>query len=222
MPTATATASPSAKGLAAREVDVRVEELRLPVGEADVADEEIVLLQGDPHRAADGALRSLAHDELEGLVAAEVHLLGVAVGARVGQLPVEAEEDGEPALVRRAADRGGDADQVDGAVHRLVGAEEDALPEPVVGARRRGQVDREVWHRAVLGRDRPRDDAVDPDVSGQVPIGLLEQLAREVQLGLGHPLSEVEIGPVGHARSAPLAPRGQTARRSSRGLAPRE
>lgn len=74
----------------------------------------------------------------------------------------------------------------------------------------------------MLGGDRPRDDAVDPDVSREVAIGLLEQLASEVQLGLGHPLSEVEIDPVGHVRSAPKAPRGQTARRSSRGLAPRE
>jgi len=81
---------------------------------------------------------------------------------------------------------------------------------------------REVRHRAVLGRDRPRDDAVDSDVSGKVLIGLLKQLAREIQLGLGYPLSEVEVYPVGHVRAAPVAPRGQTARLSSRGLAPQE
>lgn len=45
--------------------------------------------------------------------------------------------------------------------------------------------------------DRPRDHTVDPAVSGEVPIGLLEQLARELQLSLGFPLSEVEIDPVG-------------------------
>lgn len=53
-------------------------------------------------------------------------------------------------------------------------------------------------------------------------VPLSGQLAREIQLGLGYPLSEVEIDPVGHARSAPVAPRGQTARLSSRGLAPQE
>jgi hypothetical protein len=46
--------------------------------------------------------------------------------------------------------------------------------------------------------DSARDDAVDVQVGGEVPIGLLEQGEREVELGLGDALAEVEVDAIGH------------------------
>jgi hypothetical protein len=61
-----------------------------------------------------------------------------------------------------------------------------------------GQVDREVRYRRVRRRDSTRDDAVDVQVRGEVPVGLLEQREREVELGLGDALAEVEVDAIGH------------------------
>ena len=46
--------------------------------------------------------------------------------------------------------------------------------------------------------DGARDDAVDVQVGGEVPVGLLEQREREVELGLGDTLAKVEVDAVGH------------------------
>ena len=78
------------KRLPAAEVDVGVEDLALPVDEAEVADEQLVLLERDLGAGPERHLGRLAHDDLEGLVAAEKHLLGVAVGSRVRELAIEA------------------------------------------------------------------------------------------------------------------------------------
>jgi hypothetical protein len=42
--------------------------------------------------------------------------------------------------------------------------------------------------------DSSRDHPDDAQVRDEVPVGLLKQLKREVELGLGHPLSEEEVG----------------------------
>jgi small GTP-binding protein len=46
--------------------------------------------------------------------------------------------------------------------------------------------------------DGARDDAVDVQVGGQVPVGLLQQREREVELGLGDALADVEVDAIGH------------------------
>jgi hypothetical protein len=50
----------------------------------------------------------------------------------------------------------------------------------------------------VRGRDGTGDDAVDVQVGGEVPVRLLEQREREVELGLGDALAEVEVDAIGH------------------------
>lgn len=200
--------------LAAGAVDVPGQDLGLPVPPQDVADEQLVLLQRHLGRRPDVALGALAHDQLEGLVAAEVDLLRVAVRARVGAQPVEAEEDPEPPLLASDSHLGRDAREIDRAVHPLAGAEEDALTDAVVGAAGRGEVDGEVSDRRMRGRLGAADDAVDADVRGQVAVGLLEQLEAEVELGLGHALAEVVVQTIGHACSLGSRPfqRGKAGR----------
>lgn len=75
----------------AADVDIGAEDLGFPADGAEVGDEQLILLERDPGVCPQRALGRLVHDDLEGLVPAEVHLLGVPVGARVGELPVEAQ-----------------------------------------------------------------------------------------------------------------------------------
>ncbi|CAM4543252.1 hypothetical protein MYXA107069_37225 [Myxococcus xanthus] len=187
------------EGLAAGGVQVRGENLRLPGAAPDVTQQKFVGLEGGLGRLADGAFGRLAHHQLEGLVAAEVHLLGVAVRARLGQQTGEAKEDAHPPLAARGGDIGGDAGDVHRAVHRLPGAEEDALPEVVVGARRGRQVHGEVGDGGVRRRHRPGDDAVDAQVRGEAAVRLLQLREGQIQLGLRNLLPEVKIQPVAHA-----------------------
>jgi hypothetical protein len=58
--------------------------------------------------------------------------------------------------------------------------------------------------------DGARDDAVDVQVGGEVPVSLLEQREREVELGLGDALAEVEVDAIGHVlASGRTAPSGE-------------
>jgi hypothetical protein len=184
--------------LSARGVEVRDEDLRLPGATTDVAEEQLVGLQRGLRRDADGPLGRLPHHELERLVSPEEHLLGVAVRSRVGELALETQEDAQPPLVADRGDIGRDAHEVDGAVHGLTRAEEHALAEVVVRPPWRGEVHRQVGNRRVWGRDGTGDDAVDVQVGGEVPVRLLEQREREVELGLGDALAEVEVDAIGH------------------------
>src|SRR5690606_41896239 len=104
--------------LTARRVDVSGEDLRLPGPATHVAHEEIAGLERRRRRGADGPLGRLPHHEFERLITPEEHLLRVAVRARIRELALEAQEDTEPALVASRGDVGGDAHEVDGAVHR--------------------------------------------------------------------------------------------------------
>ena len=174
-------------------VDVPREDLGAPVGPPDIADEELGVLERDWDRGARRSLDALAHHELERLVAPEIHLLAVSVGPRVRELPRKPEEHPERALVSLRLHVRGDARKVHRAVHPLPGAEEDALPQSVVRGGRRGEVDRQVRDGRVRGGDRARDDPEDADVGREIAIGLLEELESEVELALGHPLSEVEV-----------------------------
>jgi hypothetical protein len=146
----------------------------------------------------DGAFWSLPHDELERLVAAEEHLLGVAVRARVREQALETQEDAEPAFVADRGHVGRDAHEIDSAVDGLPRPEEHALAKVVVRAAGRGEVDRQVWDRRVRRGHRSGHDAVDVQVGGEVPVGLFEQDEGEVELGLGNPLAEVEVDAIGH------------------------
>ena len=49
-------------------------------------------------------------------------------------------------------------------------------------------------------RNGTGDDAVDVQIGGEVPVGLLEQGEREVELGLGHALPEVPIDARAHSK----------------------
>ena len=128
--------------------------------------------------------------------------------------PMEPKKDADPALLANSRDVGRDARRVDGKVHDLAGAEEDPLPEAVVGAPRCGEVERQVCDRRVLGGDTAADDAVDTDVGGEVTVRALEQFEAEVQLGLGDSLAEVVVDSIGHAAAPPGR---QSVRRPSRG-----
>ena len=174
--------------------------------------EQLVGLQRHLGCGPDGPRRGLPYDDLERLVAAEEHLLGVAVRSGVGEQPVELEEDAEPAFLSRRRDLGRNAGEVDGAVHGLPGAEEDALAEVVVGPSGRRQVDGQIGNRRVRRRLGAADDAVHPDVRRQVAVGLLEQLEGQIQLGLGDLLAEVVVETVCHALpSGDGSPQGQSA-----------
>jgi hypothetical protein len=95
--------------LAPRQVEVRAEDLRLPWASADIAHEQLIGLERGLGSEASGALGGLAHHQLEGLVAAEEDLLGVAIRPRVRELALEAQEDAEPALIAGGGHLGGDA-----------------------------------------------------------------------------------------------------------------
>jgi hypothetical protein len=209
--------------LPARGVEVGDEDLRLPRAAAHVAEEQLVRLERGLRRDADGALGRLAHDELERLVTPEEHLLRVAVRARVGELALEAKEDAEPALVADRGHVGRDAHEVDGAVDGLPGPEEHALTEIVVGPRRSREVHGQVGDRRVRRRNGTGDDAVDVQIGGEVPVGLLEQGEREVELGLGDALAEVEVDAIGHVLASERprsAPRRQSRRTRPSGTGP--
>ncbi len=133
------------EGLTPGGVEVRGENLRLGPRASDVAKEQLLRLESRPGCSAYGALGRLAYDDFEGLVLPEEDLLGVAVGTRVRQLPLETQEEPQPPLIAGRGDVGGNAHQVDGAVHRLPGTEEEALPQLVIGAPGGRQVDTEVW-----------------------------------------------------------------------------
>ncbi len=76
------------------------------------------------------------------------------------------------------------------------------LPEAIVRAGRRGQVDGEIGDRLVGRRHGAAGDAPHADVRREVSVRLLEQREREIELRLGDALLEVQVGSVGHAPSA--------------------
>ncbi len=202
--------------LPARGVEIGDQDLRLPRASPHVAEQQLVGLERGLRRDADGPLGRLPHHELERLVSPEEHLLGVAVRARVGELALETQEDAQPPLIADRGDIGRDAHEVHGTVHGLARAEEHALAEVVVRPPWRGEVHGQVGHRRVRRRDGTGDDAVDVQVGGEVPVRLLEQREREVELGLGDALAEVEVDAIGHvlASERPRGPPGRQSRRA--------
>ncbi len=71
------------------------------------------------------------------------------------------------------------------------------------------QVEGEVRQRCVLGWDGAGDDAEHTEVGGKVVVGLLEQLEGEVELGLGDPLTKIEVNPIGHEDAASMRGKAQ-------------
>ena len=116
---------------------------------------------------------------------------------------MESQEDAHPSLLRDRRHVRRDPRRVDGEVHRLARAEEDALAEAVARPAGRGEVDGEVGDGRVLRGDGTADDALDPDVGGEVSVRAFEQLEAEIQLGLGHTLAEKIVDAIGHAAAPP-------------------
>jgi len=115
------------KGLPPGRIDVRVDDLSLSGSALYIADEQLGLYKGNFRCRSDGRFGCLPNDNLKRLIPPEEDLLGVAVGARIGEQPVEPEKHPQPSLVPGRAHLGRDSRQIHRAVDVLVRAEEDPL-----------------------------------------------------------------------------------------------
>ena len=158
---------------------VRVQEREQP---RELRVEQLGVLEGNARRVPDRPLRCLPHDELEALVTAKEHARRVPVRPRVADEPVELQEHAEPALVRRAAHLRRDPRVVQREVHALTGSVRDALPQPIVAARGRVEVDGQIRDGCVRRRYGAGHDPEQPDVGGEISVGLLDQIEGEVEL----------------------------------------